>query len=424
MHRTVMMIMALGVLAVPLAGTAAAQRMRVRISPREDGGETIGLDEPDAPTARPRPPDADAQQTVARAAAMVTAEITARGRLSPEVARRAMALLNGPGLAPQRLNGPSQVLFYRTVAYAAALADDATLASRAAEQWVRLAPADAAALRAAAMAAMLNRDRRDAVEAIGRLASPPHASWAAWARYMSPLVALAGERPQLTLTTLDGQALRTADLRGTVVVLYVWTAASGGEDAVEAALAAQRRLAAPYEDDRVTVVGINLDGKADRDTRRVVAALRERAGDVPQVVRGSPSDDALMRAADELGITAVPTAGSVPFAGAPRTWETHAAIDCARANDPRTVGPQTPDATETAETPETPAAAPAEPSEATEREARALRDEGIKLIRLGLNTGSAAHRRQGRDLLEQVIREYPDTRAAEQARHDLIVWQR
>ncbi|MFW6146010.1 MAG: TlpA family protein disulfide reductase [Planctomycetota bacterium] len=420
---------ALCVLAGLLAETAGAQTINLRISPREDGGETVGLGRSSpsaADPARPQPRTADGQAVVARADAMVIDDITRNGRLSPSTARRAMERLSGEAVVPPRLDRASQVLFYRTVAYAAALTGDATLASRAARQWVRVDPADGAALRAHLVAAMLNRDRTAAVKAAERLAAPAQAAWAPWARYMAPLASRAGERPEMELTTVDGRSLRLADLRGTVVVLYFWTAASGGDGAAGEALAAQRRLAEAHRGDSVAVVGINLDEKVDRDSHRVVATLRREAGDLPQIVRGTAPDGSAERAMDRFGVTAVPTGvvlatdGSVIFAGDPRTWEIHTAIDYALSADPHAVaaGTREPD-----EPPADPAT-PATPDEAIEREAKQLRDEGWDLLRLGLKTGSAAHRRQGRDLLERVIRDYPDTRAAEQARRDLIASER
>ncbi|NLF31451.1 MAG: TlpA family protein disulfide reductase [Planctomycetes bacterium] len=414
---------ALILLAGLTVSTAAAQTIHLRITQREDGGETVSLGQPSPPAAapaqpQPQPGPADGRAIVVQTAAAVAGEIAHRGVLSPDVARRAMESLTGDGIAPHRLDEASQVLFYRTVAYAAALAGDAGLAARAAEQWARLRVADPSALRARIMASMLNRDRAAAVGAVARLASPAHKAWEAWARYMTPLAALTAERPELRLTAADGRSVRLADLRGQVVVLYFWTAASGGDGAVDEALAAQRRLAEPTGGP-VAVLGINLDEKADRDARGVVAAVRGGAGDLPQVIRGTSPDGSAERAMDLFGITAVPTGvvlamdGSVIFAGDPRTWEIHTAIDYARSVDPQRVqaaAPAPPQAPE----------ALAEPTAAREREALQLRDQGWDLVRLGLKTGSAAYKRQGRDILERVVRDYPGTEGARKAQRDLI----
>jgi len=421
MRGTIVTIVALSVLAGLFARTAGAQTLQLRISPREDGGETITFGNPSTPMgprAQPSAQGADGRALIAQTAAMVTTEIAGRGQLSPRTAREAVERLTGRPLSPRGLDAPLQVLFYRTVAYAAGAAGDADLASRAAQQWARTAPMDAAALRACLMAAMLNRDRDDAVEAAERLASPAHESWAEWTRYMTPLAALAGARPELDLTTADGRMFQLADQRGTVLVLYFWTAASG-DDGVDEALTAQRRLLEGHRGGPVAVVGVNLDEKVDRDAGRIVAALRQAAGALPQVVRGTAADGSAVRAMDLFGVTAVPTAvvlatdGSVIFAGDPRTWEIHTAIDYALSGDPHAVATAAPQAPQTPET--TP-----EPNAATEREAQRLRDQGWDLLRLGLKTGSAAHKRQGLDILERVVREYPGTRGAKQAQRDLI----
>jgi len=365
-------------LVLGLSATAAAQQIRLRITPRQGGGETIGVGrprepEPTARLARARPTDIGARIDELARAAM--AELASKGRLpaplAADTARElSEATLRKAGEAPDR-----RVAYNRTLSYAAAASGDLPTAREAATQWRQAAPTDPAAIRNQLMLAVLAGDGDAARAALASLADKRHARWLGWTTYMRNFLPLVATKPRVKLA--GDAAFDVAEHAGEVVVLSFTTAAA---DPLPA------RLAQLYSRRRITVQSIRLGPGADPSAKAAAGSLR---------VTAAPTGVVLGRD------------GRVLFAGDPRTWEIHTALQ---------FGLSAPDATA-----ETPVPQPQVPltTPARRRDARKLRDRGWDMLRLGLKTHSAVHQQQGRQLLSQCIRDYPNTAAATQARRDL-----
>jgi len=362
-----------------MTASAGAQRINLRISQRADGGQTIGVggasqQQPRQQQQGIRVPSTDPGREIARIARAVLDQIASHGWLTPSLATGTLQRLADPVLSRAGASPRHRVLYSRTITYAAAVTGDLSTARTTADQWRQAAPTDAAAIRNQLMVALLAGDAEAARAAIAALGDARHARWLPWTTYMRNFLPLVGAVPEVEFTAANGVEFRLADHRGKVVVLCFWAA-------------------------------------DDQPARKLAETFRGPVFVVRSVRLGADNGSAA-DAAKALGLSAAPTAyvfgrdGRVVFAGDPRTWEVHAAMECARV---------APSVAKTAPAAEMPVRG--SPGDA--EKARALRDQGWDKIRLWGKTRSPMYRKQGEDLLNQVIREYPNTRSAIEARQIL-----